>query len=78
MTPTIISDTNFADIMGVSKRTLETWKKNGKYTFHSAKDGKQFFYVEDLLDVPEVREMIESNWDEELKTQPLKIGRAHV
>lgn len=58
--------------MGVSKRTLETWKENGKYTVHSAEDGKQFFYVNDLLDVPEVREMIESNWDEELQTKPLR------
>ena len=72
MSPTIITDTNFADIMGVSKRTLETWKENGKYTVHSAEDGKQFFYVNDLLDVPEVREMIESNWDEELQTKPLR------
>lgn len=72
MSPTTISDTNFADIMGVSKRTLETWKESGKYTVHSTEDGKQFFYVKDLIDVPEVREMIESNWDEELQTKPLR------
>ena len=72
MSPTTISDTNFADIMGVSKRTLETWKESGKYAVHSTEDGKQFFYVKDLLDVPEVREMIESNWDEEMQTKPLR------
>lgn len=72
MSPTTISDTNFADIMGVSKRTLEAWKESGKYAVHSTEDGKQFFYVKDLLDVPEVREMIESDWDEEMQTKPLR------
>lgn len=72
MSPTIITDTNFADIMGVSKRTLETWKESGKYAVHSTEDGKQFFYVKDLLEVPEVREMIESDWDEEMQTKPLR------
>lgn len=72
MTPRTISDTNFADIMGVSKRTLETWKKCGKYTAHHDADGNGFFYTEDLLEVPEVREMIGSNWEEEMHTSPLR------
>ena len=72
MSPTIISDTNFADIMGVSKRTLENWKTKGKYTSHQDKDGKCYFYVKDLMKVPEVKEMIESKWEEEMNVVPLR------
>ncbi len=72
MIPHIISDTNFADIMGVSKRTLDTWKKNGKFPVNTDEAGKSFFYVKDLMQIAEVREMAESRWDEELNTKPLR------
>lgn len=67
-----ISDTNFADIMGVSKRTLESWKGNGKYVAHQDENGNSFFYIKDLMSVPEVQEMVTSRWSEELHTVPLR------
>ena len=67
-----ISDSNFADIMGVSKRTLESWKENGKYISHQDENGKSFFYIKDLMKVPEVQEMVTSKWSEEMQTTPLR------
>ena len=72
MTPSIISDTNFADIMGVSKRTLKSWKDSGKFTSHFCDKGKNYFFVKDLMCVPEIKEMIESKWTEEMTTTPLR------
>ncbi len=72
MSPTVISDTNFADIMGVSKRTLGAWKNSGRFVSHSGSDGKQYFFTKDLMSVPEIREMIDSNWQEELRIAPLR------
>lgn len=56
--------------MGVSKRTLNTWKQNGKYKSHKDEKGRCFFYIQDLMIVPEIKEMVLSNWDEEYKTKP--------
>lgn len=66
----ILSESNFADIMGVSRRTLDVWKTNGKYKHHTDKSGKAFFYLKDLETIPEIREMLYSKWDEEMQTVP--------
>ncbi len=67
-----ISDKNFADIMGVSKRTLEMWKESGKYAFHQDENGNQFFYLKDLMKVPQVKEMVESPWEDEMTVKPYR------
>ena len=72
MTTDRISASNFADIMGVSKATLNKWEKNGKYTPHMDDNGVSFFYTKDLMSVPEVEEMINSHWEDEMATKPLK------
>lgn len=72
MTPAIISDTNFADIMGVSKRTLKSWKNAGKFISHIGDKGNNFFFTKDLMCVPEIKEMVESRWVEEMQTIPLR------
>lgn len=72
MAPTIITETNFADIMGVSKRTLQTWKDKGKFQVHKNGLGQSFFYVKDLVCIPEIKEMVETNWYDELATKPLR------
>lgn len=76
MIPNVISATDFADIMGVSKRTLKSWDESGKYVSHKDVDGKRFFYVSDLLDIPEIKEMAESKWNEEMQTRPLRQYRS--
>lgn len=67
-----ISDTNFADIMGVSKRTLLLWEQNGKFVPQKDNKGNKFFNTDDLKGVPEIKEMIESSWNEELEIKPLR------
>lgn len=61
----------FADIMGVSKATVEKWIKNGALDL-TTKDGVKGFTIEHLKDIPVIRTMIESKWDEELETKPLR------
>ncbi len=67
-----ISTTNFADIMGVSKATLLKWENNGKFVPRSDKAGQKFFLVEDLIEVPEIKEMVESDWEKEMLTKPIR------
>lgn len=58
--------------MGVSKRTLEVWENSGKYKVERDADGKSHFYLSSLMDIPEIKEMAESCWDEEMQTAPLR------
>lgn len=67
-----ISATNFADIMGVSKATLLKWENNGKFIPRSDCDGQKFFLIEDLMEVPEIKEMVESDWEREMQTKPIR------
>jgi len=71
-TSDIISADNFANVMGVSKATLQKWENNGTYVPRTAADGKKFFLLEDLMDVPEIAWMAHTKWDEEMLTEPLR------
>ena len=68
----IISASNFADIMGVSKATLLKWENNGTFVPSVDKDGNKFFYIDKLLDIPEISNMVHSAWEEEMQTRPLR------
>ena len=63
-----ISESLLADIMSVSKRTVESWKKNGKVT--PLENG--FYLLSDLESFPQVKAMLESRWKEELKIKPVR------
>ncbi|MCD8303292.1 MAG: DNA (cytosine-5-)-methyltransferase [Prevotellaceae bacterium] len=67
-----ISANNFADVMGVSKSTLLKWESNGTFVPETDGEGRKFFYVDKLSDVPEIHKMRNSRWEEELKTMPLR------
>lgn len=67
-----ISADNFANVMGVSKATLLKWEENGTYRPRQDEDGRKFFFIKDLMDVPQIRQMALSHWDEEMKTTPLR------
>lgn len=67
-----ISANNFADVMGVSKSTLLKWESNGTFVPETDGEGRKFFYVDKLSDVPEIQKMRNSRWEEELKTVPLR------
>lgn len=70
MHQTSLSVNNFADLLGVSRATVETWIRNDKFPFHVNSDGKRFFLLEELKSVPEVAAMLSSNWDEDKNVVP--------
>lgn len=65
-----ISAENLADILGISKRTLLHWERCGRFASKTDKSGRKYFDSGDLMDIPEVSEMVNSRWDTELKTKP--------
>lgn len=69
---TKILGTHLADIMGVSRRTLAVWENSGKYKVERDSTGASYFYLSSLMDIPEIREMAQSHWEEEMQTQPLR------
>lgn len=68
----LLSPENFANIMGVSRATVQKWHANGIYTPDVSVEGKMFYSLDSLRHVPLVKEMLESSWDEELQTKPLR------
>lgn len=67
-----ISVDNFANIMGVSKATLQRWEANGTYKPKTDKDGSKYFNIKDLLHVPQIKEMVDSSWEQEMQVRPLR------
>lgn len=41
-----ISVNNFADLLGVSRATVDNWIRSGKYPVHYLSDGKRVFYLD--------------------------------
>lgn len=68
---TFISATNLADILGTSLATVQKWGESGVYPYHTSK-GKKGFFMEDLNDIPPIKQMLETHWDEEYYVAPLR------
>ena len=68
----LISPENFANIMGVSKATLQKWEANGTYIPDVTKGSHRFFSAQSLKHVEIVRHMLETRWDEEMMIRPLR------
>ena len=68
----IILANNFADIMGVSKATLQKWEENGTFVPQIDVSGRKYFFIKDLLHVQEINEMVNSSWEEEKQIRPLR------
>lgn len=66
-----ISANIFADIMGVSRATVETWIKKGTLAA-STKDGVKGFYTKDLVGIPIIDSMMNTKWDQEMQTKPAR------
>lgn len=67
-----ISVDNFANIMGVSKATIQRWENNGTYKPKTDKDGSKYFKIKDLLHVPQIKEMVDSSWEHEMHISPMR------
>lgn len=70
--PTFLSTTNLADLIGTSFATVQKWGESGVYPLHKNENGKVGFYMEELADVEPVRQMLDTNWDEEFHVAPLR------
>lgn len=68
MSKDTVSESLLADIMSVSKRTVESWKKNGK--IKPLKNGR--YVLSDLKRFPQIKAMLESHWIEEQKIKPIR------
>lgn len=70
MTDRLLSINNFADLLGVSRATVDAWIRNGKYKVVSDNSGRRFFRYDDIRDVPEINALLTSAWEEELEVSP--------
>lgn len=70
MQPKSISVNNFADLVGVSRSTVELWIRSGKYPLHITREGKRMFLLEEIKSVPEISAVLSTRWEEEVKTVP--------
>lgn len=68
----IISADNFANLMGVSKATLLKWEQKGTFVPKTDSEGKKYFYLKDLMLVPQISRIVHSSWNEEMLTIPLR------
>lgn len=67
-----ISVNNFADLLGVSRATVEHWIRSEKYPVHTQTNGKRVFIFEELKSVPEVAAMLNSKWEDETNVIPTR------
>ena len=71
-TSQLISPENFANIMGVSRATVQKWIANGTYIPDVQIGGKVFYSLDSLRHVDPIKDMLDSSWEEELQTKPLR------
>ncbi len=64
-----ISENNFAALVGTSNATVQKWVENGVLPSR-LENGVKGFYLEELITIPEVSEMLCSHWDEEYTIHP--------
>lgn len=67
-----ISENNLAALTGTSIATVQAWRAKGTYTSCSNAEGQRGFDMENLMEIPEVKSMVNSVWHEELSAEPLR------
>ncbi|MRN37722.1 DNA (cytosine-5-)-methyltransferase [Neisseria sp. N95_16] len=71
--PDLYTIAQVADILSVSKETLRRWDKNGTLVPQRQYDNNYRLYTKEQLEhFEEARILFNSNWDEEIQTQPLR------
>ncbi|NLM25972.1 MAG: DNA (cytosine-5-)-methyltransferase [Firmicutes bacterium] len=68
----MVSRTTVADILSVSKYTLERWEENNKLVPQSIKNGEPVYSIEQLKDFKPFSKLLNSSWDEECKIKPAR------
>lgn len=64
--------TNISDILSVSIRTVNTWINKGTLILEKNKKGQTGFYTHQLLGIPQIEAMINSNWESEYNIKPVR------
>ena len=59
-----------ADILGTSKRIIESWSRTKLIPHVHPKNGRKFFKLEQLYKFPSAKFLFDTNWDEEVKIKP--------
>lgn len=65
-----ISVNNFADLLGVSRATVEAWIRGGRYAPHTDSRGIRCLYLDEVRSFPQVEAMMSTRWEEEKTTRP--------
>lgn len=66
----LISQNNFADLMGVSRRTVQNWLDSGHYRLNRIENGVSYLSLDEICDVPEISQMLTGGWEEDLQVFP--------
>ena len=66
-----VSESNLAALTGTSLSTTQAWSRKGVYP-SKEENGIKGFDLEDLHDIPEAIDMINTHWDEEMEVKPLR------
>ena len=69
---TFFTTSNLADILGVSFRTVDSWINSGKFRVETDVEGRTGFSYQQLMGIPEIDDMVNSNWENELNVKPLR------
>lgn len=67
---TRISLNNFADIVGVSRSTVDKWIANGKCVVHFDENHSKYLIASEVSSFPEISAMLSNTWDDESEVTP--------
>ena len=59
-----------ADILGTSKKVVNSWSENKLKPIIDKKNGKKFFHLDELRSLPSASFLFETKWDEEERIKP--------
>lgn len=76
MTPSTLTPNNLADLLGVSRRTVQSWEESGKHVPHVDANGAKYFVASELQDFPEVASMAQTKWEDEKCVVPARAFTA--
>lgn len=68
-----ISESNLAALIGTSTAVTRKWADKGVYPSYIDSSGVRGFDMEQLMNIDEVRMMVDNRWDEEMTVMPERI-----
>ena len=64
-----------ADILGTSKKVVNSWSENKLKPIVDKKTGKKFFHLDELRSFPSASFLFDTKWDEEERIKPQRNYR---